>query len=135
MIGKDGYSDADDDVTIELSPMIDCIFILLIFFIVTTVFVEETGVKVNRPDVSDASALDKNSILIAVTQDDKVYYNERNVGIQGIQASIRPLLTENADMPVIIQGDEKASHGIVQQVIDQCRNAGARPDKISTATK
>lgn len=135
MIGKDGYAEGDDDVTIELSPMIDCIFILLIFFIVTTVFVEETGVKVNRPDVSNASSLEKNSILIAVTKDDKVYYDERSIGVQGIQASIRPLLAENSDMTVIIQGDERASHGIVQQVIDQCQNAGAKPDKISTAIK
>lgn len=135
MIGKDGYADADDDVNIELSPMIDCVFILLIFFIVTTVFVEETGVKVNKPDVSEASALDKNSILIAVTKDDKIYYDERSIGLRGIQASIKPMLSENPDMPVIIQGDERASHGMVQKVIDECKLAGAKTDKISASTK
>ncbi|MCH1504951.1 MAG: biopolymer transporter ExbD, partial [Verrucomicrobiales bacterium] len=69
MLGRRGASEERDDVEINLSPMIDCIFILLIFFIVTTVFVNETGVTVNKPEVKNASALDKNSILIAVTKD------------------------------------------------------------------
>ena len=135
MIGRQSEADADDDVNIELSPMIDCVFILLIFFIVTTVFVEETGVKVNKPDVASASALDKNSILIAITSDNKVMYGGRSIGVTGVQSVVRPLVGETEDMPVIIQGDEKASHGIVQQVVGQCMAAGAQKDKISTSTK
>ena len=116
--------------------MIDCIFILLIFFIVSTVFVEETGVKVNKPDVGGAaSSLDSNSILIAVTAEDKVFYGGKSVGANGVQAVVRPLLAENPDMPVIIQGDIDASHGIVQQVHGQAINAGAKKEKISISTK
>ena len=120
----------------DLSPMIDCIFILLIFFIVSTVFVEETGVKVNKPDIgSAASALDSNSILLAVTKEDKVYFGGDSIGVQGVIGKIKPLLTEQPDMPVIIQGDKDASHGTVQQVHGQAMLAGAQKDKISVSTK
>lgn len=129
-------SDSDnEEVHIDLSSMIDCIFILLIFFIVSTVFVEETGVAVNKPDVGGASALEKNSALLAVTNDNKVFYGGESIGVQGVIGKIKPLLTENAEMPVIIQGDKEASHGVVQQVHGQAILAGAKKDMISISTK
>lgn len=135
MFGRSLNDDSDEPVVIDLSSMIDCVFILLIFFIVSTVFVEETGVTVNKPDVSGASALEKNSILLAVTSDDKVFYGGESVGIQGIIGKIKPLLLETPDMPVIIQGDKDASHGTVQQVHGQAILAGAMKEKISISTK
>ena len=135
MFGRSLSNDSDENVTIDLSPMIDCIFILLIFFIVSTVFVEETGVTVNKPDVGGASALEKNSILLAVTADDKVFYGGESIGVQGIIGKIKPLLIETPDMPVIIQGDRESSHGIVQQVHGQDLLAGALKDRISISTK
>jgi biopolymer transport protein ExbD len=136
MFGRSMQDDQDEPVVIDLSSMIDCVFILLIFFIVSTVFVEETGVTVNKPDVGAAAAsLEKNSILIAVTSDNKIFYGGESIGIQGIIGKIKPLLTENPDMPVIIQGDKEASHGIVQQVHGQAILAGADKTKISISTK
>ena len=135
MFGRSLSNDSDEPVNIDLSSMIDCVFILLIFFIVSTVFVEETGVTVNKPDVSGASSLEKNSILIAVTADDKVFYGGESIGVQGIIGKIKPLLTETPDMPVIIQGDKQSTHGIVQQVHGQALLAGAMKDKISVSTK
>lgn len=136
MFGRSLSDDSEEPVTIDLSSMIDCIFILLIFFIVSTVFVEETGVTVNKPDVSGAaSALEKNSILLAVTGEDKVFYGGESVGIQGIIGKIKPLLSETPDMPVIIQGDKDATHGVVQQVHGQALLAGAMKDRISISTK
>ena len=70
-----------DNVEINLSPMIDMVFILLIFFIVTTVFVEETGVEVNKPEASASIQLEKNSVLIAITSENKVIYGGREIGI------------------------------------------------------
>ncbi len=134
MFGR-SLNEPEEDVNIDLSPMIDCVFILLIFFIVSTVFVEETGVAVNKPDVSGASSLEKNSILIAVTGDDKIFYAGESIGIQGIIGKIKPLLVETPDMPVIIQGDKDSSHGTVQQVHGQAILAGAMKDKISISTK
>lgn len=135
MFGRSLGDDSDDAVNIDLSSMIDCIFILLIFFIVSTVFVEETGVTVNKPDVGGASALEKNSILLAVTADDKVFYGGESIGVQGIIGKIKPLLVETPDMPVIIQGDKESTHGIVQQVHGQAILAGAIKDKVSVSTK
>lgn len=136
MFGRSLGDDADEEVHIDLSPMIDCIFILLIFFIVTTVFVDETGVKVNKPDAGGAASnLDSNSILIAVTADDKVFYSGESVGVQGVLSKIKPQLVENPDMPVIIQGDKEATHGTVQQVHAQAILAGAHKERISVSMK
>ncbi|MDP3852054.1 MAG: biopolymer transporter ExbD [Luteolibacter sp.] len=135
MFGRSLSDESDEPVTIDLSSMIDCIFILLIFFIVSTVFVEETGVTVNKPDVSGASALEKNSILLAVTAEDKVFYGGESIGVQGIIGKIKPLISETPDMPVIIQGDKDSTHGIVQQVHGQALLAGAMKDRVSVSTK
>ncbi|TAG08940.1 MAG: biopolymer transporter ExbD [Verrucomicrobia bacterium] len=135
MFGRSFSDEPDEPVTIDLSSMIDCVFILLIFFIVSTVFVEETGVTVNKPDVSGASALEKNSILLAVTSEDKVFYGGESIGVQGVISKIKPLLLETPDMPVIIQGDKAATHGVVQQVHGQALLAGAMKEKISISTK
>ena len=135
MFGRSLSDDRDEEIHIDLSSMIDCIFILLIFFIVSTVFVEETGVTVNKPDVGGASSLESNSILLAVTAENKVFYGGESVGIQGVIGKIKPLLTENPDMPVIIQGDKESAHGIVQQVHGQAILAGAAKEKISVSTK
>lgn len=136
MFGRSMQDDQDEPVVIDLSSMIDCVFILLIFFIVSTVFVEETGVTVNKPDVgAGAASLEKNSILLAVTADNKVFYGGESIGLQGIIGKIKPLLSETPDMPVIIQGDKDAAHGIVQQVHGQAILAGADKTKISISTK
>lgn len=135
MFGRNLSDESDEPVNIDLSSMIDCIFILLIFFIVSTVFVEETGVTVNKPDVGGASSLEKNSILLAVTSEDKVFYGGESIGVQGVVGKIKPLLAETPDMPVIIQGDKESTHGIVQQVHGQALLAGALKDMISISTK
>jgi biopolymer transport protein ExbD len=124
-------SEARDEVEINLSPMIDMVFILLIFFIVTTVFVEETGVEVNKPEASAARQLDNNSILIAVTAQNKVIYGGRDIGIGGV-APIVKRLTLQGDIPVIIQADQAASHGVFAQVYGEAKLAGAKSINFST---
>jgi biopolymer transport protein ExbD len=121
-----------DDVEINLSPMIDMVFILLIFFIVTTVFVEETGVEVNKPEAAASVQLEKNSILLAVTKENKVIYGGRDIGINGVGAIVKRLLL-NEDLPVIIQADEGANHGTFARVYGEAKLAGAK--KINFSTK
>jgi len=108
-----------------MSPLIDMVFILLIFFIVTTVFVEETGVEVDKPQSASAISLEKNSILLAVTSRGQVVYGEREVGVSGVRPLVKRL-TQSEDMPVIIQGDEEASYGLIVRVIDEAKLGGAR---------
>ena len=120
-----------DQTEINLSPMIDCIFILLIFFIVTTVFVEEPGVEVDKPFALTAERLEKNSILIAITPDNKVVYGGREVGVGGIGTEVRQLLLRQ-DYPVIILADEASDQGVFGHVYREVNLAWAERILFST---
>jgi biopolymer transport protein ExbD len=120
-----------NEVEINLSPMIDMVFILLIFFIVTTVFVEETGIEVNRPEAAASVQLQKNSILIAVTAENKVIYGGRDIGVAGVAPIVKRILLQQ-HVPVIIQADAAASHGIFSQVYGEAKLAGAKSINFST---
>ena len=118
---------------INISPLIDVVFILLIFFIVTTVFVDEAGVDVNKPRAASAEDLEKNSILIAVTANGQIYQGGRNIGVGGVRSVVSALLETDEDMPVIIQGDTDANHGTIVKVIDAASLAGAKTVSLATA--
>ena len=124
-------AEADEEAQINLSPMIDCIFILLIFFIVTTVFIEEPGVEVFKPDATVDADLEKNSIIIAISADNKVVYGGRELGIAGVGARVRQLLNKDS-LPVIIQADAAADHGVFSDVWSEVKNAGAKKISLST---
>jgi len=124
-------AEADEEAQINLSPMIDCIFILLIFFIVTTVFIEEPGVDVFKPDATIDADLEKNSIIIAVTGENKVVYGGRELGVAGVGARVRQLLNKD-ELPVIIQADAAADHGVFSDVWSEVKNAGAKRISLST---
>ena len=121
---KDAGSDDEAETTIDMSPLIDCVFILLIFFIVTTVFVEETGVEVDKPQADSSKDLPSNSILIAVTESGEVVFDKENIGVNRVQATVKRKLKEDSTMPVIIQADRKASAGLMVRVIDEAERAG-----------
>jgi len=134
---RDSSDDDGGEAGIDMSPLIDCVFILLIFFIVTTVFVEETGVEVDRPQAASATQLEKTSILLAVTANGEVVYDDKDVGVAGVQRVVRQVLQSNAaqdePIPVIIQGDVSARLELVTRVIDAAKLGGAQ--KISLATQ
>lgn len=115
---------------INISPLIDMVFILLIFFIVTTVFVEETGVDVHRPEAASAVDLERQSILIAITAAGDVFYGGEEIGVSGVRPAVRRLLQEDL-MPVILQVDEDAAAGTVVRVIDQAKLGGAESISIA----
>ncbi len=124
-------AEPDAKTEINLSPMIDCIFILLIFFIVTTVFIEEPGVEIFKPDATLDLDLEKNSIIIAVTADNRVVYGGKELGIAGVGARVRQLLNKD-ELPVIIQADSRAEHGVFSDVWSEVKNAGAKKISVST---
>ena len=132
-MGRFSESTSDDaDVGIDMSPLIDCVFILLIFFIVTTVFVEETGVEVDKPQAASSSQLEKNSILIAITEAGDVVYGGRSIGIEGVRQTVSRLVQQERGIPVIIQADKASKSGILIRVIDEAKLAGA--DKVYSST-
>ncbi|KAF0094405.1 MAG: biopolymer transport protein ExbD [Puniceicoccaceae bacterium 5H] len=116
---------------INMSPLIDMVFILLIFFIVTTVFVEETGVEVDKPQAASASDLQKNSILIAITEKGQVVYGGKEVGLTGVRSVVKQLLA-NEKMPVIMQVDKAVPTDLTVRVLDELKLAGAEDISIST---
>lgn len=136
-MGRFSESAQDDggEVGIDMSPLIDCVFILLIFFIVTTVFVEETGVEVDKPEAATAVQLESTSILIAITADGEIVYAKRDIGIGGVQTTVRQELQKDKTTPVIIQADSKAESGLLVRVIDEAKRGGAQKVSIATATK
>ena len=127
-----GSSDESSDVGIDMSAMIDCVFILLIFFIVTTTFVEETGVEVDKPQAASSVRLEKTSILIALTANGSVVYGGRDIGMSGIQPLVRRMLQQE-DVPVIVQADTSAPAGLLVRVIDEAKLGGARKVSIASA--
>ncbi|MEM7516513.1 MAG: biopolymer transporter ExbD [Planctomycetota bacterium] len=129
---SDSLSEDDGDTGIDMSPLIDCVFILLIFFIVTTVFVDETGVEVDKPQAASSKQLDKTSILIALQSDGKIVAGGKEIGIGGVQPLIKRQIQVEM-MPVIIQADIESKTGLLAQIIDEAKLAGA--EKISLATK
>jgi biopolymer transport protein ExbD len=120
------------DTGIDISPLMDCVFILLIFFIVTTTFVEETGVEVDKPQAASSVRLEKNSILLALTEKGEVVYGGREIGISGVQPLVKRML-QKEDVPVIIQSDSSAQSGMLVRIIDEAKLAGAV--KVSVATR
>ncbi len=113
-----------------MAPLIDIVFLLLIFFMVTTVFVEETGVEVQKPRAASSENLEKKSILIAVTADGRIVYGGRDIGLRGVRGVVARLLRDE-EMPVIILADESSRSGVVVDVIDECKLAGARQVSIA----
>lgn len=126
------FSAANKSEDINISPLIDMVFILLIFFIVTTVFVEETGVEITKPQAASQINLEKNSILIAITANNNVVYGGRDIGVSGVRAIVRRLVTEDPNMPVIIQADENVPTRLLVRVLDEAKLAGAVSVNIST---
>jgi len=120
-----GMVEVEEISEINVSPLIDMVFILLIFFIVTTVFVEETGIDVNIPQAAAAVNLEKNSILLAVTSEGQVVYGGREIGIGGVRPLVKRMI-QSDDLPVIIQGDVDAPYGLTIRVASEAKLGGAK---------
>jgi biopolymer transport protein ExbD len=123
---KDAGGDEGAEASIDLTPMIDCVFILLIFFIVTTTFVEETGVEVEKPQAASAVDLEKTSILIALTSKGEVVYGGREIGVRGVRGVVERILQKDVETPVIVQADAESQSGLLVRVIDEAKLAGAK---------
>lgn len=125
--------DSEGDTGIDISPLIDCVFILLIFFIVTTTFVEETGVEVDKPVAQKIEQLEKNSIMLALTANGEVIYGGREIGLSGVRPTVSGMLQKEKEMPVIIQADTTTHTGLLVRVIDEAKLAGAVKVSLATA--
>jgi biopolymer transport protein ExbD len=123
--------DQDHGHGIDLSPLIDVVFILLIFFIVTTVFIKETGVTVEKPEAVTTESLENDLILLAITPAGEVIFDHGNIGVAGVRSTVSSLLLVQ-DRPVVIQADRQVTTDLLVKVIDEAKLAGAKSINIAT---
>ncbi|OKY27665.1 MULTISPECIES: ExbD/TolR family protein [Thalassotalea] len=109
---------------INMTPMLDVVFILLIFFIVTASFVKEAGIEVNRPEAATAVKKERANILVAISDKGEIWINKRRVDVRAVQANIERLKAENPQGTVVIQADKKATTDVLIKVMDSARAAG-----------
>lgn len=122
----------DEETKIDLSPMIDCIFILLIFFIVATVFVEEKGLQADKPDAAAAATDEEHeTVILQITADDKVFLGGEEIGLGDVAGRVHSSL-EGEKTPVVIRVNESSHHGTFVSVWDSARRGGA--DVLSFST-
>ncbi len=115
---------SQDDMEVNVTPMLDVVFIMLIFFIVTASFVKEAGLDVNRPDAATAERKERGNILVAITENGQIWINKRQVDPRAVRANIERMHAENPQGSVVIQADENSRSGLIVQVMDAARLAG-----------
>jgi len=116
---------------IDLAPLLDVVFILLIFFIVTTVFVRETGVEVDKPTAVSTQTLENSVILIAITAERDVVYGGTTIGVEGVRGTLAQTI-RNDLRPLVIQADKTVPTELLVKVIDQAKLAGVKNISIAT---
>lgn len=122
----------EEESQIDMTPMLDVVFIMLIFFIVTASFVKEAGIDVNRPDAATAVQKSRANILVAISENNEVWINKRQIDIRAVQANIERLYAENPQGSVVIQADEQANTKTLIEVMDAARSAGVFDVSVAT---
>ena len=118
---------------INIAPLIDMVFILLIFFMVTTSFVKETGIDVQRPAASTAVPKEKGNILIGVDPKGRIFLEKKQIDIRSVRAHIERCLAENPEGSIVIVADKASHTGVIIRVMDQCKLAGAKNISIAAS--
>ncbi len=114
-----------NNLELNIAPLIDMVFILLIFFLVTTSFVKETGVDISRPAASTAVSKTGTTILIGITRDSTIHMDKREIDVRAVRANVERALAENPEASVVIVADKESLTGLVITVMDSCKMAGA----------
>ncbi|ACR14425.1 ExbD/TolR family protein [Teredinibacter turnerae] len=125
--------DEEEESQIDLTPMLDVVFIMLIFFIVTSTFVKEAGVDVSRPNAETAVVAKSNAIQIGITANNQIFMDKRLVDKRAVRANVERGLAENPGAAVIIVADSDSKTETLIEVMDQARMAGA--ESVSVAAE
>jgi biopolymer transport protein ExbD len=123
----------DEESSIDITPMLDVVFIMLIFFIVTATFVKESGIDVDKPQAATAIVQEKASILVAIDADNQVWINRRQVDLRSVRSIIERLHAENPKGTVVIQADKESINDTLIQVMDASRRAGVYNIALATS--
>jgi len=123
-----------EDAEINITPMLDIVFIMLIFFIVTTSFTKETGAVIAKPIAEQAVSLVNGTILIGIKSNDDIWMSKRLVELREVRSMVETARAENPKGSVVIVADKGSRIGIVTQVMDQVKMAGVEGIAISAET-
>lgn len=126
---------SEEDTGLDMTPMLDIVFIMLIFFIVTTSFVKESGIDVNRPGAQTTERKERGNILIAITAQNDIWIDKRQIDVRAVRANVERMHAENPEGAVIIQADKDSKNGLLVEVIDQTRLAGVTNVSIAATPK
>lgn len=126
------HTQSQETAEMDITPMLDVVFIMLIFFIVTATFVRETGIDVTRPDAQTAQTQTRPPILIAISAEGEIWFDKRRIDIRAVRANVERALAENPEGGVVIIADTKSETGILVEVMDEARLAGAPAVSIAS---
>lgn len=128
---KKGFGDDEEDNEINLTPMLDVVFIMLIFFIVTASFIKEAGIDVNRPHAMTADKQQDAAILIAISENDEIWIDRKEIDPRAVRASIERLHLENPKGSIVIQADRDSTNEALTIVMQAAKQAGVANVAIS----
>ncbi|MGB2130452.1 MAG: ExbD/TolR family protein [Marinobacterium sp.] len=123
----------ENDAEIDMTPMLDIVFIMLIFFIVSTSFVREAGVEIERPISSTAEVKESQGVMLAITASDEIWLDRQPVDVRMIRPTLERLKVEQPDLGVMIQADRNAKTGLLVEVMDQVKLSGV--EQVAVATR
>lgn len=130
---RDFLNQQQEEAQIDMTPMLDIVFIMLIFFIVSTSFVREAGIEIERPEAQTSSAQSQGAVMLALSASGEVWLDRQMTDLRMVRPRLERLKTEQADLTVVVQADEAASTGDLVKLLDQLRLAKV-PYVVATAT-
>jgi len=120
-----------ESIHIDVVPMVDCMLVLVIFLVVSSVFVEDPGIEVDKPDVSGTGGITQNALLIAISADDRIFFDGQEIRLDQVSTLVKQA-SLGQDSPLIVRADKSASHGMFANVYAEAKRAGV--EKILFAT-
>lgn len=123
---------AEEEATIDMTPMLDVVFIMLIFFIVSTTFVRDEGVEINRPTASQGSEVKSQGVIIALDQTGQIWFDQAPVTLQELNNALILELAETSDLSVLIKADLQAPTGDLMTVLDKVKSLGVSQVAVAT---
>ncbi|MDX1480924.1 MAG: biopolymer transporter ExbD [Woeseiaceae bacterium] len=128
------YATDEEENEINLTPMLDVVFIMLIFFIVTASFIKEAGIDVDRPEANTADTMPDASILVAISPENEIWIDRKQIDPRGVRAALERLRAENPKGSMVIQADEESTHEVLTLVMEAAKQAGISNVAISAVS-
>ncbi|RLB76783.1 MAG: hypothetical protein DRH15_12160 [Deltaproteobacteria bacterium] len=119
--------------TMELTPLIDVVFLLLIFFMLTSSFISQPGIKINLPKALTGQLLQKDTLVLTITEDNRIYFNNKRILFKELKDKLKDV--DRKEQTLLIKADKQASLGRIVEVWDLCRELGIHQVNIATTTK